>query len=84
MRNAVRQPRSYSIDPDLHTYIAETKGDRSASERVNELLKLAIEQEELQALERDASKFFANPKNHDRQSARAFQRSAIRVQKRAK
>ena len=31
----MRIAKSFTIEPDLSTYVAETKGPRSASERVN-------------------------------------------------
>jgi hypothetical protein len=52
-------PKSYTIEPDVNDYVEATKGDRSASKRVNELLKRAIIQEQYEQLEREAARFFA-------------------------
>jgi len=41
----MRAIKSYTIDPEVDSYVATTKGDGSASERVNALLKRAIMQE---------------------------------------
>ena len=38
----MRVAKSYTIDPDVSEYVDETKGQRSASERVNKLLRLAM------------------------------------------
>lgn len=82
MSSTVRLAKSYTIEPDVTEYIDETKGEMSASQRVNELLNLAIEMEQLEAFERQAEKFFSNPRNTDRENTLAFQEAAIRVQAR--
>jgi hypothetical protein len=82
MASAVKTAGSYTIDKDVKDYIDETKGELSASQRANELLNAAIEREQLDALARQARQFFGDPRNADRENARAFQKSAIRVQAR--
>ena len=82
MSSAARRAKTYTIEADINNYIIETKGDLSASQRVNDLLNAAIENEQLQSLERQAEKFFANPRNADRENTRAFQEAAMRVQAR--
>jgi hypothetical protein len=47
------------------------------SERVNELLKLALEQEAKHDLEREAAVFYSGNKN-DRTERRAFQKASLR------
>jgi hypothetical protein len=78
MRTTARLPKSFTIEADLNTYVDETKGDRSASERVNELLRLAMIQEQFDRLEAEAAEFFADGKS-DRAETRAFQKESLRT-----
>jgi hypothetical protein len=73
---AMRLAKSFTIEPDINEYVDETKGDRSASERVNELLRRAMIQEQYDALE--AAEFFS-PSKADRAEARAFQKASLRT-----
>lgn len=45
MRSAVRKTRSFSLDPEVLSEVQRTKGSSSASERVNHLLKYALDLE---------------------------------------
>lgn len=56
----MRQAKSFTISDEVLTEIANTKGTGSTSERVNELLKKALELERRERLEREAAEFFAN------------------------
>jgi Arc/MetJ family transcription regulator len=56
----MRQAKSFTISDDILADIASTKGTGSTSERVNELLKRALELERSERLEREAAEFFAN------------------------
>lgn len=38
--------KSFTIEPDLLEYVEETKGDASASKRINQLLRRAMIQEQ--------------------------------------
>ena len=58
--NHMRQARSFTINDEILTEIASTKGTGSTSERVNELLKRALELERRERLELEAAEFFAN------------------------
>src|SRR5882762_1259125 len=49
-KNAMRIAKSLTIEPEISSYVDETKGDRSASERVNELLRRAMVQEQYERL----------------------------------
>jgi hypothetical protein len=71
-------PKSYTIEPDVNDYVEATKGDRSASKRVNELLKRAIIQEQYEQLEREAARFFA-AESGDRSETKSLQRAARRT-----
>jgi len=73
-----RLAKSYTIEPEVNSYVLATKGDASASERVNELLKRAIAQERYERLEQEAAAFFAAEADH-RTGTRAFQKAQRRV-----
>jgi hypothetical protein len=79
MKSATRMVKSYSIDPEIGEYVAATKGDISASERVNDLLRRAIIQEREEKLEAEAAAFFASLKGKRRKTALDFQRAALRT-----
>jgi hypothetical protein len=74
----MRLAKSFTIDPDVNEYVDTTKGDRSASDRVNELLKRAIAQERYECLEAEAAEFFAG-EDSSRTETEAFQRAALRT-----
>ena len=73
----MRIAKSFTIEPDISSYVDETKGKRSASERVNELLRLAILQEQYERLETEAAEFFADAEA-DRSGTKAFQKASLR------
>jgi hypothetical protein len=78
MNSTARKPRSFSLDPDVLEEVERTKGDTSASERVNQLLKRALELERKASLSNEAAQFFqAVPE--DREERRAFQRAGIKT-----
>lgn len=78
MKSSMRLPKSFTIESDLNDYVDETKGDRSASDRVNELLRLAMLREQNDRLEAEAAEFFADAKN-DRAETKAFQKASLRT-----
>jgi len=55
----MRIRRNFFLDRDKLGYIHSTKGQRSTSDRLNELLKRAILQERYDKLEAEAAVFFA-------------------------
>jgi hypothetical protein len=71
--------KSFTIDRDIDQYVISTRGERSASERVNEMLTNAMKQEQYARLEAEAEAYFASLKNRDRRGTRAFQTAAIRA-----
>ena len=75
----MRMSKSFTIDEEIDEYVANTRGDRSASDRVNELLRRAILQEQLEKLEAEAAAFFGDARNAGRMGARAFQRASMRT-----
>jgi hypothetical protein len=72
----MRQAKSFTISNEILTEIANTKGTGSTSERVNELLKRALDLERRERLAREAAEFFANGgEGGDRERA-AYQKSS--------
>jgi hypothetical protein len=78
MRSAVRKTRTFSLDPDVLSEVERTKGQASASERVNHLLKYALEMERKSSLCREAAQFFGTAPD-DREERRAFQKANMRT-----
>lgn len=74
----MRLAKSFSIEPEISEYVDETKGQRSASERVNELLRRAMRQEQYERLEAEAAAFFADSKA-ERAEAKAMQKATLRT-----
>ena len=73
----MRLPKSFMVDREINKYVDSTKGERSASERVNELLKRAILEEQYDRLEAEAAAFFAEARS-SRVETRAFQKASLR------
>ena len=73
-----RVTRSFSLDGAVARQIETTRGSRSASDRVNTLLKRALEAERYVQLEREAAEFFSGSKG-DRDDERAFREAALKV-----
>jgi hypothetical protein len=71
--------KTYTIDPEIDKYVAATKGERSASERVNELLRRAMLQERDEKLEAEAAAFFAASQGKRRKGTLDFQEAALRT-----
>ncbi|MGD0909395.1 MAG: hypothetical protein ABSA96_17575 [Candidatus Acidiferrales bacterium] len=69
--------RSYTIDPEVEAYVTSTRGENSASQRVNDLLKRAIAQEKAEQLDREAAAFFGSEMS--RAETKAFQKAAGRT-----
>ena len=78
MSSTVRVSKSFTIEPEIDSYVSKTKGNRSASERVNELLKRAILDEQHDKLEAEAAAFFAEANQH-RSGTKALQKAALRT-----
>ena len=76
-RSKPRKTHSYSLDPGIVSEIQRTKGQASASERVNQLLSYALEMERKANLSQEAAGFFADAPN-DRQERRAFQKASLK------
>jgi hypothetical protein len=73
----MKQARSFTISKDILEAIADTKGSVSASERVNELLRRALELEQRERLEQEAAEFFTKKKDeHSTRERAAFQKAS--------
>ncbi len=77
MRSAVRKTRSFSLDQEVLSEVERTRGEVSASERVNQLLKYALETERKASLYQEAAQFFSSAP-HDRPERRAFQKAGLK------
>ncbi len=78
MSSSTRTAKSFTLDREVNDYVTRTKGEHSASERVNQLLKRAMLQEQHDQLEAEAEAFFASVKDSERKEVRAFQAASIR------
>jgi hypothetical protein len=74
-----KMAKSFTIEREVDEYISETKGNHSASERVNEMLLRAIRAERYEKLEAEAQRFFATIGDAERKGTRAFQAAALRT-----
>jgi hypothetical protein len=74
----MRIAKTFTVEESLLAVVERTIGNRSASERVNELLKLALELEKRDELEREAALFYSATSPADRQEERAFQKASLR------
>jgi len=79
--SSIRKTRSFSLDPDVLSEVQRTKGNASASERVNQLLECALQMERKAGLHKEAAEFFAGA-HADRDQRRAFQQAGLRSWKR--
>lgn len=75
----MRLVKSFTIEPDINDYVDETKGNRSASERVNELLRRAIIEEQYERLDAEAAAFFGDNSKADRAETKAMQKASLRT-----
>jgi hypothetical protein len=81
MRTATRATKTFSLDRDILETVKKTKGRGSESERVNALLRRALEAERRAALSDEAESFFASVPT-DRKERSAFQSAGIAAWKR--
>ena len=77
VRSKLRKTQSFSLDSVIVAEIQRTKGQSSASERVNQLLGYALEMERKASLSQEAAEFFADASD-DRQQRRAFQKASLK------
>jgi hypothetical protein len=74
----MRISKSFTLEESIVSYVQSTRGGRSNSERVNELLKKAILQEQYARLEQEAAAFFSSPSERKRAEIKAFQKASMR------
>jgi hypothetical protein len=74
----MRLAKSFTLDTSVVSYVRSTRGSRSSSERVNELLKKAILQEQYERLEQEATALFSAPSERKRAEVKAFQKASMR------
>ena len=79
MPSAARTTKSLSLDKSLLREVERTRGGVSTSERVNSLLKTALEVERRRSLAAEAEAFFASAQDDNEASRKAFQAATIRV-----
>jgi hypothetical protein len=76
----MRKRATFTLDEEILAKIDATKNGRSASERVNELLRRAFRAERRERLEREAEAFFAQPETpEERAERKAFHKAALRT-----
>jgi hypothetical protein len=75
----MRQSKSFTISDDVLAEVAATKGEGSTSERVNELLRRALEAERHERLEREAAEFFAKASERSSRESGAYREASMRV-----
>ncbi len=83
MSKATRFSKSFTVDRSILDYLQRTRSSRSRSERVNELLRRAILEEQYEVLEREAAEFFAVTGKRERAESRAFAAASRRTFTRA-
>lgn len=77
MATATRITKSLSLEKDLIKEVERTKGSVSTSERVNRLLKSALESERRRSLAAEAEAFFGSDANEDEVSRKAFHSASV-------
>jgi Arc/MetJ family transcription regulator len=76
MRTAIKRTKTFSLDEEILAEVKRTKGTLSESQRVNSLLRFALDLEKRLALDREIAGFFADaPRAGDERSA--FESAAI-------
>ncbi|HUJ96198.1 MAG TPA: hypothetical protein VLW84_13080 [Terriglobales bacterium] len=75
----MRKATSFTIDSELLAEITACKGNESTSDRVNHLLKRALDIERQEELERQAAEFFRTETRESRQERAAYQKASKRA-----
>jgi len=74
----MRKIKSFTISSDILAELENSKGTGSTSERVNRLLKRALELERRERLEQEAAEFFATAAN-DIRERREYQKASTKT-----
>jgi len=72
----MRIAKTLTVEESLLAEVDRTKGNRSTSERVNELLARALDLERQDELVREAALFYSS--TEDRSEERSFQKASLR------
>jgi hypothetical protein len=72
----MRIPKTFTVEQSVLFEVEQTKGERSTSERVNELLKRALDLEKRERLQQEAALFYSD--GEDRREELAFQKASLR------
>jgi len=75
----MKEARSFTISRDVLAEIADTRGAGSTSERVNELLKRALDLERRERLEQEAEKFFTKQDESSSRERAAYHKVSRRT-----
>ena len=76
MRTAAKAIKTFSLDKEVLAEVKRTKGAGSESERVNNLLRFALDLEKRASLYREAAGFFRRMPE-DRRERRAYEAATI-------
>ena len=76
MATATKTTKTFSLDKSVLAEVKRTRGSRSESERVNSLLKSALDLEKRVALYQEASSFFSRL-HDDRDERRAYESAGL-------
>ena len=76
MSLTTRETRTFSLDRKILAEVKRTKGSLSESERVNRLLRRALDLERRAALDAEAASFFGSARDN-RAERRAFESAAV-------
>ena len=77
MRAVTKATKTFSLDREVLAHVKRTKGTASESERVNQLLRFALDLEKKAALEQESADFFRSAPAKDRKERRAFQKATL-------
>jgi hypothetical protein len=77
MRTSTKAIKTFSLDKEVLAEVKRTKGAASESERVNNLLKFALDFERRASLYKEAAGFFRRAPD-DRRERRAYEAATIR------
>jgi len=72
----MREAKTFTISKDILTEIANTKRGVSTSERVNELLRRALDLERAETLEQEAAEFFSKENTNSSGERAAYQKAS--------
>ncbi len=76
MPTLTKATKTFSLDRSILAEVKRTKGSCSESERVNNLLKFALDLEKRAALQEEAANFFSNIAD-DREEPLAFESASL-------